>query len=123
MEAITGIGALYRIEDAISALDVQAKQAWRQQHAAPHLATFKDWLIHLQQSTLRQRDLTKAIDYTPRRWAALTRYLDDGRYPTDNNPIESAIWPIALGRKNRLFAGSKSAGRRAAAIMCMIAAA
>src|SRR5690606_22141733 len=41
-----------------------------------------------------------AIDYSLKRWAALTRYLDDGRFPIDNNPIENAIRPIALGRKN-----------------------
>ena len=64
-----------------------------------------------------------AIDYTLKRWAALIRYLDDGRYPIDNNPIENAIRPIALGRKNWLFAGSETAGQRAAAIMSLLATA
>jgi transposase len=64
-----------------------------------------------------------AIDYTLKRWAALTRYLDDGRFPLDNNPIENAIRPIALGRKNWLFAGSETAGKRAAAIMSLLATA
>ena len=58
-----------------------------------------------------------------KRWSALTRYLDDGRYPIDNNPIENAIRPIAVGRKNWLFVGSESAGRRAAAIMSLLATA
>lgn len=53
----------------------------------------------------------------------MARYLDDGRYPIDNNPIESAIRPIALGRKNWLFAGSEQAGKRAAAIMSLLATA
>jgi transposase len=61
-----------------------------------------------------------AIDYALRRWAALTRYLDDGAYPIDNNPLENAIRPIALGRKNWLFAGTEAAGRRAAAILSLI---
>jgi hypothetical protein len=49
--------------------------------------------------------------------------LDDGAWPIDNNPIENAIRPIAVGRKNWLFAGSESAGQRAAAIMSLIATA
>ncbi|MCE3002574.1 MAG: transposase, partial [Xanthomonadaceae bacterium] len=64
-----------------------------------------------------------AIDYTLKRWPALMRYLDDGRHPIDNNPIENAIRPIALGRKNWLFAGSERAGERAAIIMGLLATA
>jgi transposase len=122
-EALQRIAVLYRIEEQVKALDAAARCACRQRHAMPHLATFKDWLIQLRQSTLGQSGLAKAIDYTLRRWAALTRYLDDGRYPIDNNPIENAIRPIALGRKNWLFAGSESAGQRAAAIMSLLATA
>lgn len=48
----------------------------------------------------------RAIDYALRRWTALRRYLDDGTYPIDNNPVENAIRPVALGRKNWLFAGA-----------------
>ena len=62
----------------------------------------------------------KAIDYALRRWAALSRYLDDGAYPIDNNPVENAIRPVALGRKNWLFAGTEAAGQRAATIMSLI---
>ena len=62
----------------------------------------------------------KAIDYCLKRWAALTRYLSDGQIPIDNNWIENQIRPIALGRKNWLFAGSQRAGQRAAAIMSLI---
>ncbi|TDR48944.1 transposase IS66 family protein [Tahibacter aquaticus] len=51
------------------------------------------------------------------------RYIDDGRLPIDNNPVERAIRPVAIGRKNWLFAGSRAAGERAAAIMSLIATA
>jgi hypothetical protein len=51
------------------------------------------------------------------------RFLDDGAWPIDNNPIENAIRPIAIGRKNWLFAGSETAGRRAAAITSLLATA
>ena len=56
-------------------------------------------------------------------WTALTRYRDDGRIEIDNNPVERAIRPIALGRKNWLFAGSDAGGTRAAAIASLIATA
>lgn len=51
---------------------------------------------------------------------ALTRYLDDGRLPIDNNWVENRIRPIALGRQNWLFAGSLRAGKRAAAVMSLV---
>jgi hypothetical protein len=60
------------------------------------------------------------VDYSLRRWAALVRYLDDGRVPIVINWIENQIRPIALGRKNWLFAGSQRAGERAAAVMSLI---
>ena len=62
----------------------------------------------------------KAIDYSLRRWVALTRFLQDGRLPLDNNWVENQIRPIAIGRNNWLFAGSLRAGQRAAAIMSLI---
>lgn len=67
--------------------------------------------------------MRKTIDYALRRWSALARVVDDGAFPIDNNPIENAIRSIAVGRKNGLFAGSESAGKRAAAIMSLIATA
>lgn len=59
----------------------------------------------------------KAIDYSLRRWKALTRYIDDGDVPISNNWVENQIRPIALGISNWLFAGSLRAGKRAAAVM------
>jgi hypothetical protein len=58
----------------------------------------------------------KALDYSLKRWIALTRYLDDGAVPIDNNQVR----PWALGRSNWLFAGSQRSGKRAAAIMSLI---
>ena len=87
------------------------------------LNDLKRWLDDVRTTVLGNTGLRKAIDYTLRRWPALTRYLDDGRYPIDNNAVENAIRPIALGRKNWLFTGSETAGKRAAAIMSLIATA
>lgn len=60
------------------------------------------------------------VDYSLKRWEALTRYLDDVDLPIDNNWVENRIRPIALGRQNWLFAGSLRAGKRAAAVMSLI---
>ena len=62
----------------------------------------------------------QALDYSLKRWGALTRFLDDGQLPIDNNWAENQIRPIAIGRKNWLFAGSLRAGQRAAAVMSLI---
>ena len=62
----------------------------------------------------------RAIDYSLKRWQALTRYIDDGDLPIDNNWVENKIRPIAIGRNNWLFAGSLRAGRRAAAVMSLV---
>lgn len=64
--------------------------------------------------------LARALDYSLKRWTALTRYIDDGQLPIDNNWVENQIRPIALGRSNWLFAGSLRAGQRAAAVMSLI---
>lgn len=62
----------------------------------------------------------KALDYSLKRRVALTRYLDDGAVPIDNNPVENTIRPWALRRSNWLFAGSLRSGKRAAAIISLI---
>jgi hypothetical protein len=89
---------------------------------APERASVSDPLSE-REGVVGGRLPSNAIDYALKRWAALARYLDDGRYPIDNNGIENAIRPIALGRKNWLFAGSERAGERAAAIMGLLATA
>jgi len=62
----------------------------------------------------------RTLDYSLRRWIALTRFVDDGQLPVDNNWIENQIRPIAIGRANWLFAGSLRAGQRAAAVMSLV---
>src|SRR5882762_3233161 len=65
----------------------------------------------------------KAIDYSLKRWAAFTRFLDDGRLCMSNNAAERELRPVAVGRRNWTFAGSDEGGRRAAAIYRLIATA
>jgi transposase len=122
-EAIQRIAAIYRIEDQAREFDPDARYAHRQQHAAPLVDAFGEWLRELHPKVLGSSGTARAIAYSLKRWPALRRYLDNGRYPIDNNPVENAIRPIAIGRRNWLFAGSEPAGKRAAAIMSLIATA
>jgi transposase len=122
-EAVRRIAVLYRIEREAQDFDAEKRYAYRQQHALPAVQSLHDWLRELHPKVLGSSGTAKAIEYCLKRWSALVRYLDDGHYPIDNNPVENAIRPIALGRKNWLFAGSDTAGRRAAAIMSLLATA
>lgn len=122
-EAVRRIAELYRIEAEAADLAPAARTLWRQTHAGPVLASLHAWLTEVSHKHLGGSTLAKAVNHALGRWPALLRYLDDGAYPIDNNPIENAIRPIALGRKNWLFVGSTRAGPRAAAIMSLIATA
>ena len=78
----------------------------RKERAEPIAKKFRDWL-EAQRCRVPDGSATaKAIDYSRGRWIALTRYLDDGNLPCDNNWVENQIRPIAIGRSNWLFAGS-----------------
>jgi transposase len=122
-EALTRIGKLYQIEAQVADSDFAARYAQRLQHARSEVDALFEWLTAIRSKVSDGSGTANAIDYALRRQAALRRYLDDGRYPIDNNALENAIRPIALGRKNWLFAGSARAGERAAAIMSLIATA
>src|SRR3546814_3596422 len=77
------------------------------------------WMIAQRDLVPEGSAISKALNYSLKRWAALSRYLDDGAVPIDNNWAENQIRPWALGRKNWLFAGSLRSGKRAAAIMSL----
>ncbi|UXI68210.1 IS66 family transposase [Tahibacter amnicola] len=121
--ALRYIAELYRIEAQAKGLDPPERQALRQQHARPILDAFQQWISEVSAIALPNSGLAKELAHTRKRWPALIRYVDDGTLPIDNNPVERSIRPIALGRKNWMFAGSKMAGERAAAIMSLIATA
>jgi len=122
-DALQRIGALYAIESKLRGMTAGQRRRARRRLIVPKLTALKRWLDTLQPLVLGNTGLDRAVSYTLHRWPALARVARDGRYPFDNNPIENAIRPIALGRKNWLFAGSHTAGKRAAAIMSLIATA
>ena len=100
--------------------DAQIVRQIRQQKAKPVADKLYAWLQQKRLGTTKNADITKAIEYCLKRWQALTRYLDDGNLPIDNNWAENQMRPWALGRKNWLFAGSLESGQRAASIMSLI---
>jgi hypothetical protein len=107
------------VERAAVNADSQARLEARR--TARSLAdALNQWLRQQRQRVPDGSATARAIDYSLKRWPALTRYLDDGDLPIDNNWVENRIRPIALGRQNWLFAGSLRAGKRAAAVMSLI---
>lgn len=122
-EAINYFGQLYDVEREIAAdekMTFEARRQIRQDKAKPIADALHAWLMNQRQRVPNGSGTATAIDYSLKRWAALIHYLDDGRVPIDNNWIENQIRPIAIGRKNWLFAGSLRAGKRAAAVMSLV---
>ncbi len=119
-EVLDRIGALYGVENEARGQPPDERRRLRQQKAKPLLDEFRAWLSATKSRLSQKTDLAKAIRYTLARWNALTRFADDGRLEIDNNAAERSIRPLALGRKNYLFAGSDKGGKRAAAIYSLI---
>ena len=119
-EALDRIGLLYTIEAKANAMSCATRQQYRKTKSLPVLTELQQWLISTRAKTANGSTSAKAIDYTLRRWASLIRYAETGHLPIDNNPVENVIRPIALGKKNWLFAGSERAGQRAAAIQSLL---
>lgn len=122
-EALMWIQRIYAIEDDVRGRPPDERRRVRQARAKPLLAEMQAWLEATLGRVSRRGDLAVAIRYALTRWTALTRYVDDGSIEVDNNPVERAIRPIALGRKNWLFARSDAGGARTAAIASLIATA
>lgn len=122
-EALTRIAALYAIEARGRDLTGEARAVLRQQESVPLLESMHAWLLKTRVNVANGGGTAKAIDYSLKRWVALSRYAQDGRWPIDNNPVENTIRPIAVGKKNWLFTGSERAGQRAAAIQSLLATA
>ncbi len=119
-ETLAIYNALYDIERVALDLDAQDRHQLRQLKSKPIADTLHQWLTLHRQRATDGTALSKAIDYSLKRWKALVLFLDDGDLPIDNNWIENRIRPIALGRSNWLFAGSLRGGQRAAAVMSLI---
>jgi transposase len=111
---------LYEIERQVQDLTADERSSVRTERSKPIADALRQWLAQQRQKVPDGSATAKAIDYSLKRWTALTRFIDDGALPIDNNWVENQIRPIAIGRNNWLFAGSLRAGKRAAAIMSLV---
>lgn len=119
-QALRRIGVLYGVEQKGRGLDVAGRQRLRAEAAQPEIVALFDWMRDTRATVANGSGTARALDYSLRRKPALTRYAETGHLPIDNNPVENAIRPIAIGKKNWLFAGSARAGERAAALQSLI---
>jgi len=112
------IQKLYVIERNAKLLypDFDAIRELRQKESVPVLIEIEAWLKKNLMETLPKSSIGQAIAYTMNLWPRLIRYIEDGRYQIDNNLIENSIRPVAIGKKNFMFAGSHEAAQRAAMI-------
>ncbi|VVE50451.1 IS66 family transposase [Pandoraea eparura] len=119
-QTLAYIGMLYDVEREVATLSPDERRCVRQEKARAVADALHAWMISQRQKVPDGSAIAKALDYSLKRWEALTRYLDDGNAPIDNNWVENQIRPWAIGRSNWLFAGSLRAGQRAAAVMSLV---
>jgi transposase len=112
--ALGVIQKLYTIERDIKEFDSDKRKEIRLEKSAPILEELENWMNKNILKVLPKSAIGKAISYTLKLWSRLKRYIDDGRYEIDNNLVENSIRPVALGRKNYMFAGSHEGAKRAA---------
>ncbi len=119
-QALKFFAKLYDVEREVRDLSADERKRIRQDRSRPVAHALHQWLGQQRQRVPEGSATARAIDYSLKRWRALTRFIDDGELPADNNWVENRIRPIALGRSNWLFAGSLRAGQRAAAVMSLL---
>jgi transposase len=119
-EAVERIAVLYRIEKEIRGRPAEERRKVRNARARPLLDSMRAWLEASLRQLAPKSETASAIQYAIGRWDALARYLDDGRIELDNMIAERALRPVAIGRRNYLFAGSDNGGERAAIIYSLI---
>jgi transposase len=120
IEAVARIDALFAIEREINGMTSQERLVVRAERSRPLVTELESWLRMQCGKLSRKSETAKAIDYSLKRWTALTRFLDDGRLCISNNAAERALRGIAVGRHNWTFAGSDEGARRAAVIYTLI---
>jgi transposase len=120
LEAVRRIDALFEIERAINGKTPEERRAVRQERSAPLVADLHAWMRSHRAKLSGRNKTAEAMDYMLKRWAAFSRFLEDGRICLTNNTAERALRGIALGRKSWLFAGSDRGGQRAAVMYSLI---
>ena len=116
------IAELYRIEAELRGLDPEVRLAGRQERSASLIADMQTWLVHHRAGVTTKSPLGEALAYIAKYWDGLKLFLTDGRIEIDNNSVERTIRPIALNRKNSLFAGHDAGAENWATITSLIEA-
>jgi transposase len=119
-QALQRIAAIYGLERELQSLSAPERAAMRQAKAKPLWQGLREYLERERVLVADGGATAQAIDYSLNHWSALTRNVDDGAVPVDNNHLENLIRPWAMGRKAWLFAGSELAGQRAARVMSLV---
>lgn len=119
-EALERIAKLYAIESGIRGRNANERRVVRQEKSKPIIDDLESWLHGKLELISQKTKLAEAIRYALSRRAGLTRFMDDGRVEIDSNVVERSIRPIALNRKNALFAGSDGGGEHWAIIASLI---
>ena len=119
-EALKHIAEFYTIEKDIRGRRAEERRLIRQQKSRPLADAFQKWLRTKLALISQKGKLADAIRYALSRWEGLTRFIDDGRIELDNNAVERSIRPIALNRKNALFAGSDGGAEHWAVVASLI---
>lgn len=117
------MGKVYKLEQDMrdEGFTWEQRTQRRQQEAVPVLDKLKEWMEEHIQKVLPKSPLGQAIAYTLPRWNGLCAYAQHGQIEIDNNLVENAIRPLAIGRKNYLFAGSHEAAEMTAAMYSFMA--
>jgi len=118
--AINLIKQLYVIEQKIKFKTPEERYQTRQEKSIPQLEKLKEWLDKSLQHTLPKGKLGEALSYLSKNWEKLTKYTEDGRLNIDNNPVENAVRPFAIGRKNWMFSNSQAGAKASAMLYSMI---
>ena len=119
-EALERIAALYAIEKTIRGRSADARHAVRQEKSKPLVLALKTWLDEQLARVSAKSVIAEAIRYGLNHWDGLTRFLEDGRIELDTNIVERGMRPIALNRKNALFAGHDQGAENWAAIASLV---
>ncbi len=119
-EGLQQIAALYRIEKSIWGLSPPERLNMRQEHSKPIIDAFETWLTTNRARLSTKAPLGGALKYITKYWDGLNLFLTDGRIEMDNNAVERTIRPIALNRKNALFAGHDAGAQNWATIASLI---
>jgi transposase len=114
------IGQLYAIEDEVRGSSAEQRRHVRGERSRVIADDLRQYLDARGRQVSAKSKLGEAIRYTLTRWDGLSRFLDDGRIDLDNNAVERSIRPLALNRKNALFAGSDEGGDNWAVIATLI---